>query len=374
MKILYVAYYEFIKNLRDIKMLSCLLLFPICITYILGHAVGGYFDADIKDKISIGYINQDSGQVGKEYDSFLQNSEIKNRLNINIFKDKAEAQVALDKGEIDAAIYLPKDLTESLKSEKTSNIELYGKKNLEFVESITEGFVSSYNAIDTVIASGNTPSKINSSSNVERIYYTRSSKTASTIDYYAVLELFNVLILGAIFGVMIISKEDNSDMHIRLSSLPTRKFTLTAGRILGSSLFLFAISVFVMLFTKYVYHANWDGNIFIILGTLFAFSLISVGVGVLVKLFTPNFSSALMIVLLLMMFFGVVSGAISPSYAYGKICLLSPNYHGKILIFGAIYGYSKTIMLKSAIYLLSFIVLIFGISGVVMRRSKYDNI
>lgn len=374
MKVLFAAYYEFIKNLRDIKMLACLLLFPIGITYILGHAVGGYLDTDIKGRISIGYINEDSGEVGKEYDSFLQNIEIKNRININVFKNKAEAQESLDEGKIDTVIYLPKDLTESLRSEKPSNIELYGKKNLEFVESITGGFVSSYNAVDTVMSTGNMPSKANYSSSIERIYYTKSSKTPSAIDYYAVLELFNVLILGAIFGVLILSRDDNSDMHIRMSSLPTGKFTITAGRILGSSLFLFSISAIVMLFTKYVYHANWEGNMIIILGTLLSFSIISVGVGVLVKLLIPNFSSALIIVLLLMMFFGVVSGAISPAYADGKISMISPNYHGKILIFGTIYGYSKTIMIKSAIYLLGFIVLIFGTSGVLMRRSKYDNI
>jgi len=374
MKILVAAYYEFIKNMRNIKMLACLLIFPILMTYILGNAVGGYFDTDIKNRISIGYINEDIGQVGKEYDSLLQSKEIKSRLNITRFKNKDETKGALDKGKIDAVIFLPYNLTENLKNGESSNIELYGKKNLELIESITGGFISSYNAVNTVIASGNVPSKVDYSSAIQRIYYTKASKIPRVIDYYAVLELFNVLILGAIFGILIILKDDNSDMHIRISSLPTGKFTIVIGKILGSSLFLFSISIIVMLFTKYVYGVNWDGNMLIILGTLLAFSIISVGIGVLVKLLMPNFSSALMIVLLLMMFFGVVSGAISPACANGKIGMISPNYHGKILIFGTIYGYSKTIMLKSTIYLLGFIVLIFGTCGVLMGRGNYDNI
>lgn len=374
MKILVAAYYEFIKNMRDIKMLACLFIFPILITYILGNVVGGYFMTDIENRISIGYINEDIGQVGKEYDSFLQIKEIKNRLNITKFKNKDEAKGALDKGEIHAAIYLPYNLTENLKDGRSSSIELYGKKNLEFIESVTGSFVSSYNAVNTVILSGNMPSKVNYSSSIQRIQYTKFSKLPSVMDYYAVLELFNVLILGAILGALIISRDDNSDMHIRISSLPTGKFTITVGRILGSSLFLFSVSIIIMLFTKYVYHANWDGNMFIILGTLFAFSMISVGLGVLVKLLVSSFSSALLIILLIMMFFGVVSGAISPIYADGKISMLSPNYHAKILIFGTIYGYSKAIMLKSTAYLLGFIVLIFGASKILVGRVKHDNI
>lgn len=373
MKILVAAYYEFIKNIRDIKMLTLLLIFPILITYILGNAVGGYLNADIKDRIPIGYINEDIGQVSKEYDSFLQNEEIRNRLNIIEFKSKDEAQGALDNGKIDAVIYIPYNLTENLKKGKHSSIEIYGKKNLEFIESITGGFVSSYNAVNTVISSGNMPSKVDSSS-IQRIHYTKASKLPSIMDYYAVLQLFNVLILGSIFGLLIISKDDNSDMHIRVSSLPTKKLTITIGRILGSSLFLFFISIIIVLFTKYVYHVNWDGNMLIILGTLLIFSIISVGLGVLVKILVPGFSSALMIILLLMMFFGVVSGAVSPVYASGKISLLSPNYHAKLIIFGTIYGYSRAIMLKSAAYLLGFIALIYGTCGVLMGRAKYDYI
>jgi ABC-type multidrug transport system permease subunit len=173
---------------------------------------------------------------------------------------------------------------------------------------------------------------------------------------------------------MIVTKQDNSDMHIRTHSLPASRYTLILGRILGSSAFLFAISIAVIFFTKYAYGVNWNGNIFVILGTLFAFSIISVGLGVLIGLIIPGFATSLMVILMLVMFFGIVSGAISPTVADGVIAMLSPNYHAKIIIFGSIYKYPTSVIMESVIWLAGFITVIYGTSAALIGRRKYDNI
>lgn len=374
MKILIAAYYEFMKNMRDIKMLACLLIFPIVITYMLGNALGGYLSTDIEDKIPVGYINQDNGVIGKEFDTFLKSTEIQKRLIITTFKNDTEARIAADTGKVDAVISIPAGLSEKLMKGNKASIDLYGKKNIEFIETLARSFISSYNAVNSIISLGEKPLHADTQSSITKINYTKDSKMPQIIDYYAVLELLNVLILGGVFGILIVTKSQNSDMHIRTHALPTSKFTLTSGRILGSSMFLTVISLVIIAFTKYVFHVNWNGNILIIMGTMFLFSLISVGIGVLTGTLIPGFSTSLMIVLLLMMTFGIVSGAISPSVANGFIGMLTPNYHAKILILGTIYGYQKGIMLESVAWLLCFITVIYGLSAIVTRRRSYDNI
>jgi ABC-2 type transport system permease protein len=90
MKVLVVAYYEFIKNLRDIKMLAFLIIFPVITTLILGTSIEGYFSGDSAKRISVVYINKDKGAIGKEFDKFLENEEIIKRLDIKRLNDKTK--------------------------------------------------------------------------------------------------------------------------------------------------------------------------------------------------------------------------------------------------------------------------------------------
>lgn len=368
MKIIVTAYYEFIKNLRDIKMLACLLVFPILITFLLGNALGGYLSKDSPDKIPVGYVNMDRGTLGDEFNKFLQNEEIKKRLQITNFDNRGEAQAAVEGSRVDSVIYIPSSGGERV------TIELFGKKNVEFVEGITRSFVSTLNSVTAVISSGGIPQAVEEESSLQRMYFTKDASAPKIMDYYAILELLQVLVLGSIFGISIVTRSSESDMHVRVHSLPASRFTLTLGRVLGSSLYLFAISIVVILFTKYVYGVNWNGNQLVILGALLSMSIISVGIGVLVGTLVPSFSTALMIVLLLMLFFGIFSGAISPASAEGSLGKFIPNYHAKILILGTIYKYPRGVMLNSMLWLGGFITVIYGLSSALIRRIKYDNI
>jgi ABC-2 type transport system permease protein len=373
MKVLIAAYYEFIKNIRDIKMLAVLIIFPMITTVILGNSVGKFLSKDSSKRITVGYINKDTGSVGNEFEKFLNSTEIKKRIEIVNFSDKSLGLTAIDNGKINTMIYLARGLSQEVQAGKKQSILIYGKNNVEFVESLVDSFTSIENAVNAVVSTGGVL-KTNSGSSIKRIFYTKDAKMPKPIDYYAVLNLLQMLILGGIFGVFITTRDYGSDMHIRIHSLPVSRWTLVGGRILGSVNFLFLSSIIIMMFTKFVLGANWDGNIFIILGTLYVFCSISVGLGVLIGFFIHNFSTALMLLLILMMFFSTVSGAISPSVTNLNLGVLAPNYHAKLMIFGTIYGYSRQVMQNAALWLGGFMLMIYGICGVVIGRAKNDNI
>jgi len=373
MKILTAAYYEFVKNIRDIRMAAILLVFPIITVYILGNAVGNFFSTDVVNKIPVGYVNEDSGLIGEEFDEFVKQQEISDRLEIINYDDKDLAEGDIDNGKIDVMIYLPNNLSEEILKENNQSIELYGKKNIEFVESLTNSFISTYNTLNAVISVSGRPVLPNSEGSIKRIFYTKDAKMPTMVDYYSVLTLLQVLIIGAIFGVFIVTRGTDTDMHIRIHSLPVSRWALIIGRILGSTVYLLLSAIVVILFTKYVYQANWDGNLLIILGTLTIFSIMAVGIGALIGSLIPSFSTSLMIVLLLMIFFGTISGAVSPA-STGGIGIISPNFHAKILIFGTIYGYSKDIMKEAALLLIGGTMVIYSMLAIFIGRTKYDNI
>lgn len=372
MKILTAAYYEFLKNIRDIKMAAILLIFPIITVYILGNAVGSFFSGDI-DRIPVDYVNKDKGIIGAEFDKFLHNKQIKEKLEIISYMNKEDGQKAINEGIVDAMIYLPSNLSKEIIKGNRQSIILSGKKNVEFLESITSGFISSYNSLHAVISVSGKPVLPSNKENVKRIFYTNDAAMPNTIDYYSVLTLLQMLIIGGIFGVFIVTRSANSDMHIRINSLPVSRWKLITGRVVGSTIYLFSSAIVFILVTKYIYNANWGGNIFIILGTLLAFCAIAVGIGILIGVLVPSFTTALMIILLLTMFFGTVSGAITPINS-SDISIITPNYHAKILLFGTIYGYSKQVMIESTLWLIGFIAVIYGFSTFLIREAKYDNI
>lgn len=374
MKIIIIGYYEFLKNLRDVKMFALLVIFPILITLILGNAIGGFFSNDIKNRLIVGYINQDTGDIGKALNNFLDNEEIKKKVEIINYGDEKQGQMALDSGKINAIIYLPSGLSQRVGTSEKQTIQVLGSKDVEYIQSMISSFITSYNGVKAVISVEGKSSDIGKVSNIKRIYYNKIEVKLSAMDYYAVLTLLQMLIVGAILGVFITTKNYGSDIHLRINSLPVSHLTLITGKIIGSTIYLFLAASINILFTKIVYGVNWNGNPLVITGTILAFCSIVIGIGVILGLFIGNFSTSLIVVMLMMIFFGTMSGAVSPAVVNDNISFLIPNYHAKILLFGTIYGYSQQVMIQSALWLLGIMVFVYVLIAVFIRRVSYDNI
>jgi ABC-2 type transport system permease protein len=375
MKVLIAAYYEFLKNLRDIKMFVFIIVSPILFSFILGTVIQNEFNKDSSISISVGYVNKDSGSAGKAFHEFLKQDEIQKRLKVVNFNDAKAGQKALEGSEIDVLIYLPENLSDSLSKDERESIKLYGSKNLEFVETLVNGFTNSYNSAAAIIAAGGVPSTDGVYENsIQRIHFSKTDSAPRAMDYYGVLILLQALVVGALMGVFITTKASSTDLHIRMYSVPVRREQLIFGRIIGSIIYIIISSLITILCTKLMYGVNWSGNPLIIVSTLIVFSIIIIGIGALLGLLIQNYSTSMMLVLVLMMFFGTFSGAITPVSVNNTIGLVIPNYHAKMLLFGTIYGYSKSLMIESALWLLGMTAFIYSALAFFMRRYRYDNI
>lgn len=374
MNVLIAAYYEFIKNLRDLKMLLVFMIFPIITILILGTVIQSEFSRDIEQKISVGYLNEDTEIIGLQFDQFIHSEEILKRVEVKEYTNLNEGEQALETGRIDNFIVLPDKLSRNLNQEEKSSIQLYGSKNVEFIESLIESFTRTYNAVDAVITQGGIPQTEVSENNLTRIVYGKRSEAPRAIDYYSVLTLLQMLVVGAIFGIYIVRKEDGSDLQIRMHTLPVNRWVLTLGRILGSVVYLTLTSGITIIATSVLYHSNWNGNPLVILATIIAFCSITVGIGILIGLFVKDFPTSLILVMILMIFYGTFSGSISPQSTNNAVSFLVPNYHAKILLFGTIHGYPVEMMAEATYWLLGMMAVIYGIAALVLRRNRYDHI
>ncbi len=374
MRFLVAAWYEFLKNLRDIKMVVFLIVFPIVTIYLIGSAVQGFFEPDTGTVIEVAYVNEDDGAIGQGLDAFFDNDELRDKLDVSKYDSLDEGEKALSEGSSTVLVSVPDGMTDALMQGESAKIAISGSTGLEIVETMVNNYASAVNANVVAAEAGIEPAQAERTSVVERVDRTENGSFPSLIDYYAVLILLEALVIGGIFGANISASNYGSDIHIRTHALPVNPFTLLFGRVIGSVAYLMLTSVATILFTSLVYGVNWGSNLPVLLGTLGLFCMVMVGIGVICGRVLKKISTAIMMVFALMFFFGTVSGSVSPLSGVTTIGFLTPNYYAKILLFGSIYGYPDHVMISSAFWLTVMAAAVYAAVIALMRRVKYDNI
>lgn len=374
MKFLIAAWYEFLKNIRDIKMLAFIVVFPIVVSYLIGSTVQGYFEPYDGRAIEAAYVNKDNGAVGQAFDQFINTGEVKDSVDAHTFTSLEEGRKALSDGTYTVMIYLPEGLSESVLKGEGGKIELEGAADVEYVNAFISSFASTFNANMASILAGGMPLKVERASAAVRVDRTKGGAFPRLVDYYAVLVLLQALIIGGIFGAHITARNYGSDIHIRNHALPVRPWMLLFGRIAGSTAYLLTASVATILFTKFVYGVDWGGNVPLMIGTLAVFSLIVVGLGVICGKLFKKVSTSTIMIFVIMFFFGTVSGSVSPKSGAVAMGFISPNYYAKQLLFGTIYGYPDQVMIRSALMLIAFAAAVCLAIIALTRRAHYDNI
>lgn len=377
MKVFWTAYYELIKNIRDIKVLVALIIFPISIIVLLGTAFDGKLSEDFKEKVQTGYIILDSGDVGRGIEQLLENPETSKYITSSKFETEAEAIKQLNKGKLENYIVVHENTTNKLQKGEAVSINLEGKKNVELIQTILEAYISKSKAYSIALATAGNQNIVLPEEKTNE-YFERiaplSKKLPKAIDYYSVLTLLQVMTMGALLGIFIVARNPQSNINIRLYSLPTSKWEILLGKILGNSIALFLSCVITVVFTKFVYNANWDGNLFIIGATLIVYSFLCIGGGVLIHSLVKSFMSAFGIAFLLMFVLASCGGAISPVAAVTALNIINPLYYAKLLLFGTLYNYPDNVILKGALGLSAMTALMYVISFIKLRRVNYDNI
>lgn len=377
MKILWSAYYEFLKQIRDIRVLIGLIVFPISIIVLLGTAFDNKLTEDFKEKVQTGYIILDEGQVGEGLEQMFETDEIKKIINAVSYVNETDAISAMKTGDIDNYFVVEENTTAAVIKGNSAAIRLEGQKNIELVQTVLNSYISKNNAAAVALelsGDGAEPAELSHDQEYFEKIAPAAAKLPRAIDYYSVLTLLLIMSIGAILGIFIVSRNPESNIHIRLYSLPTSQWALICGKILGSSMFLFLSCIVTVIFTKYVYDANWDGNFVLIGLVLLIFSFLCIGLGIMIHSFIKNLISAMGLSLL---FIGVMSnagGAMTPVTTVQSLNSINPIYYAKVLLFGIIYNYPDRVLLRSAAGLLAVTAAVYAAAFLKLRRVNYDNI
>lgn len=375
MKSLIVAYYTFLRNIRNRSSLLTMIAFPIVLILILGTALDGAFKISTITKPIVYYVNEDTGTLGRAFDNYIKSKDISDIVSVKIPVSVESAKSEIKNGDAEGLIYIGNDYTKNITEDKKSQIEVftsdYGKINSSIINCITASFLTRANTINTIKSKNNT-AEYKSYKNIDEMPLSAKGKTPRAIDYYSVTMLVMIIMYGINYGTYAYEEDkfNHTDIRINISSI--KKIEYLSGKTAGNILTLFFQALIVISFTKYVYKANWNGSIWITLYTCFIISVFAFGFGMLISSLTRDNKLSNVIVNIIVPLFTFISGGYAP-IVKGKlieiISNLSPNTLAQRAMFNNIYGGSPDLIYKSLAALTILSLIIFILLPLIDRRK-----
>jgi len=347
MKIFHIAYCTMLKSFRDRKSIILTLVLPALLIFILGTALSGIDSPRSLDKISVAYVDEDHGEISKEFDALLNADDIKNLIHIKEVTSYEDGIELMNNKKVQMLIYIKSNFSDSIEKGKKAAINVYenDSKGLHsiVVKSIVEGFISNANTIEVIHKIG-TEQKAQTfvhSKSIIDIPITTKGNIPGAIDYYAVTMLAMTLMYGTLNASYSMAEDKFENTYIRIKSSPTKAYINYLGKTLGTIATLLLEAIILIVFTKYVYHVNWGSNIPMILFLCSLFSIFATGLGIMSYAVINDAKKSEGLLNILVVFFTFISGGYvkigSPGGIFDKLVVFAPNKMFQTSMFNTIY-------------------------------------
>lgn len=284
MRVIDIALKDLLIILKDKKALAMIVLMPIALIFVLGMGLSSAFKSDgggIK-QFDVALVDKDGGEEAKQFKDFLNINEIKKLVNVKEM-NYDEAIENGKKGKVPAVIVLPEGYSKAIRDGKEIKIHVLEDPGSSLKSNIVKSIVKSYSdmASSISVASPKAAEAVFSAYNFhERIDYTKilsvvnentssnfrqenveGRKIVSAMQYYSAAMLVMYVLFIALLGTSSIIEEREQKTLLRLMGTTISKRSIITGKLLG----LFVICVLdvsvLIVFTKYVFNADWGNSI-----------------------------------------------------------------------------------------------------------------
>jgi ABC-2 type transport system permease protein len=339
MKVWTIAFYTALRHVRDVKAMAAFLLLPLVMMLLLGTMQSSKFTPTMVEPTNVGFLNRDDGRVGAELKNFLLSQKVQELVHLVPVSDIAEGNEFMNTGKIKSLIHVPIDLSKQLRDGEEVQVEFYGKEDRPFVQPIVESFIRTQNLLVTVEQIGDTVAGAAADSDIREVKLETAGQIPTGVDYYAITTMFQFLLLGALFGVFAVTKDIGNHTYSRLLAAPVYGSRVTLGKLLGSLITLYGISMFLFLVSKYAFRANWDTSLWTIMLVLLLFAAISVSFGMIMAYLTKSTMISSLSLFILSFVFTLISGGITPidGAVFDTLSRYAPNSYGQKVLFSSIY-------------------------------------
>ncbi len=369
MNLITVAYYTAIRNFKDFRMLIILLAMPIVLIVILGTALGSFFEAPELKPVNVAFLNEDLGPAGEALAQYFQHEQVAKLIILVEVTTQSDGVALIEDGKVESFVHLPSDFSSS--SQPRINLSTAQKYPLVL------SFLDAYKNMINLQAMPNVSPASQAKNYVTDTDISREGRVPRAIDYFAVQTLLQVMLMGGWYGIGSVQDDSQYNTGVRLKTAPLSNLANLGGKVLANVSVISVQAFAVVIFSKYVYSVNWNGNPLIIAATLLLFSSMTVALGMLFGRLCKDSGLALGLLWCTTMALSVLAGAFGKGPIFGSsatgltavFTLLSPNYYAKNVLFGTIYGAPTQMITSSLLALLLMTAATFGLALVAGRRN-----
>lgn len=377
MKIWTIAYYTYLQHIRDIRAVIAFILIPLTVVFAAGTALDAQFTPKQAEPVQVGFLNLDQGELGQAWQTYMDSEPLQNLLTLQSVTNREAGEEAVRSGKLDGLLYIPQGLTDEWHNGGRAEAEYYNAKTFSTVLPVLNSFVRNLNKNTVLMAQGSQDSQglpleapASAAPLLERIEHVSLGKIPRAMDYYGITLLFQCLLIGGMFGIFAVTKDAAHQVSSRFQAAPLSKWSAPLGKLIGSALVLFSISIVVVLIFKYGFSINWSGNPLLIVLILLEFCLISVALG----MFFAYLTGSMMIATLVTFFLSTLLTFAAEGFlrmedgALQAISFLAPGKYAQKVLFDHIY--QGHLALTSLLQLTLYAVLIAVLAVVTGRRRS----
>ena len=382
MKTFQVMFYTLLEYIRDKQAMAMMLLMPIGLIFLLGHALSGAFERSEVRVIDVAFLNEDKGEISDHFETFLANEEIGSLLNITHVDSYEEGKSLIEERSVWALIYIKEDYSKQIIMGEEAKINLLFVQGSTFTQAIVTNIVRAFNneanKINALTMLGAHEVEHLGRNFIEEEPVVEGGEKPRAMDYYAVTILVMILMYGSMYTSEGIGSLKEQSIGKRLRVSPVKAYQIFAGVTLASIVTVFAQGVILVLFTKHVYGVNWGSSITITLMIVFIMTLLSSSIGMVVGTLIPNMRTAEIVLTTAVPVFTVIAGGYvvlgDLEGILGKLQLISPNYHMQNALFNHIFEGDSVKMVNSIATIIGITILMFTITLIARRRYTDDSI
>jgi ABC-2 type transport system permease protein len=360
-------------NIRDFKGMALMVLFPIVLILVLGTALPGFFDssASFRD-IKVIYTSQANRPLSLAFQGFVEKGRDMG-MEFTAAESPGQGLEAVKNGKYVCFIAV-----------KENGIELYQNSSsfkAHLVEALLETFLQRYSAAGAIArVSPAAAQRMIAGQNTGGSDYVSVSSPGQrqgpgALDYYAVTMLTLIIMYSSLTGASAIKNEKTAGTYSRLLCSPVGKYEILTGKTLGVLAVTLLQALGVILFSRYVFGANWGshpGTIFLLVAAEVVMA-VSLGMGLtfMIKGET-TVRSLLNIIIPFMVFLG---GGYVPLEGLGNTLLsfsqLSPVRWMNKALFQVIYSQDFGSVLPALCVNLGIAAVFMAVSSLAIRKESF---
>jgi ABC-2 type transport system permease protein len=270
---------EFKHLLRDYRMLSILLLFPVFLLVVFGYAV----NFDVKN-IKLAVYDQNNTELSRELYNSLTSS---NYFNISYFvKSDDEVKDILDKKIAQCVIIIPKDFSQKFLSKQNVNVQLLTDgvdgNTATIIQNYVNAAIASFNGKETNTLIAEKGLKTYKPFNFQPIFWFNQDLQTTRFLIPGLIAMILVIVAVVSVSLSLVREKERGTIE-QINVSPIKTLELLLGKTFPYTVVALFNAFFILIVGYFLFDVVVKGNLLLLTITTIIFLFTSTSIGIFIS-------------------------------------------------------------------------------------------